>query len=100
MPHVAKGFEKSKKEKTKKTSLTRPSCFIYIQIYFSFNINSNKDLFKMPLRMWRELTPLDEPLRKPTAASPHILVIGGGVTGLITSWVLLDRGYRVTVLSS
>ncbi|KAF7517921.1 hypothetical protein G7054_g13646 [Neopestalotiopsis clavispora] len=54
----------------------------------------------MPLRMWRELTPLDEPLRKPTAASPHVLVIGGGVTGLITSWVLLDRGYRVTVLSS
>lgn len=32
-------------------------------------------------------------------SSPHVLVIGGGVTGLITSWVLLDRGYRVTILA-
>ncbi|ETS78669.1 hypothetical protein PFICI_08522 [Pestalotiopsis fici W106-1] len=54
----------------------------------------------MPLRLWRDLTPLEQPLRQPTAESPHILVIGGGVTGLVTSWVLLDQGYRVTVLSS
>lgn len=39
------------------------------------------------------------PLIAPRASSPHILIIGGGVTGLITSWVLLDRGYHVTILS-
>ncbi|KAJ5034877.1 uncharacterized protein L3040_008145 [Drepanopeziza brunnea f. sp. 'multigermtubi'] len=35
----------------------------------------------------------------PTPASPHILVVGGGVTGLVTAWVLLDRGYHVTIVS-
>ncbi|KAH0548031.1 hypothetical protein GP486_008227, partial [Trichoglossum hirsutum] len=39
------------------------------------------------------------PLKAPTASSPHVLVVGGGVTGLVTSWVLLDRGYRVTIVS-
>ncbi|KZT65247.1 nucleotide-binding domain-containing protein [Daedalea quercina L-15889] len=29
----------------------------------------------------------------------RILVIGGGVTGLTTAWVLLDAGYNVTVIS-
>ena len=37
------------------------------------------------------------PLNEPTLESPRILVIGGGVTGLVTAWVLLDRGYHVTV---
>ncbi|KAI0125100.1 FAD dependent oxidoreductase [Xylariales sp. AK1849] len=54
----------------------------------------------MPLTLWRDLSPLGQPLREPTAKSPHVLVIGGGVTGLVTAWVLLDRGYHVTVLSS
>jgi glycine/D-amino acid oxidase-like deaminating enzyme len=27
------------------------------------------------------------------------MVIGGGVTGLITAWTLLDQGYRVTILA-
>ena len=35
--------------------------------------------------------------QEPTLESPRILVIGGGVTGLVTAWVLLDRGYHVTV---
>jgi D-amino-acid oxidase len=39
------------------------------------------------------------PLRAPTASSPTVLVIGGGVTGLVTSWTLLDRGYKVTIVS-
>ena len=39
------------------------------------------------------------PQIQPTDASPSALIIGGGVTGLITAWVLLDRGYYVTVLS-
>src|SRR5256714_8714347 len=40
-----------------------------------------------------------EPRIQPTSASPSALIIGGGVTGLVTAWVLLDRGYHVTVLS-
>jgi len=40
-----------------------------------------------------------EPQIQPTDASPSVLIIGGGVTGLITAWVLLDRGYYVTVLA-
>ncbi|KAL8708747.1 MAG: hypothetical protein Q9220_006389 [cf. Caloplaca sp. 1 TL-2023] len=39
------------------------------------------------------------PQELPDAASPTILIVGGGVTGLITAWVLLDRGYRVTIVS-
>lgn len=39
------------------------------------------------------------PHQDPTATSPTILIIGGGVTGLINAWVLLDRGYHVTVVA-
>ena len=41
-----------------------------------------------------------EPSVFPSSRAAHVLVVGGGVTGLITSWVLLDQGYRVTALSS
>ncbi|KAB2572018.1 hypothetical protein DBV05_g9309 [Lasiodiplodia theobromae] len=51
------------------------------------------------LALWRDLSPLPAPLRAPTASSPRILVVGGGVTGLVTAWVLLDKGYHVTVLA-
>ncbi|KAJ7032245.1 nucleotide-binding domain-containing protein [Mycena alexandri] len=54
----------------------------------------------MTLTLWTDISPLSRPLRAPTTASPHVLIIGGGVTGLTTAWVLLDRGYRVTVVSS
>ncbi|KAF7585830.1 hypothetical protein BBP40_010052 [Aspergillus hancockii] len=40
-----------------------------------------------------------DPLNRPLASAPHILIIGGGVTGLTTAWLLLDRGYYVTVIS-
>jgi D-amino-acid oxidase len=40
-----------------------------------------------------------EPMRSATANSPRILIVGGGVTGLITAWLLLDQGYRVTIIS-
>ncbi|KAI0418744.1 nucleotide-binding domain-containing protein [Xylaria grammica] len=53
----------------------------------------------MGLTMGRDISPLGQPLRRPTSKSPHILVIGGGVIGLVSSWVLLDRGYHVTILS-
>ncbi|KAK7753837.1 hypothetical protein SLS62_004203 [Diatrype stigma] len=54
----------------------------------------------MSLTLWKDISPLGQRLREPTSRSPHILVIGGGVTGLISSWVLLDRGYHVTILSN
>jgi D-amino-acid oxidase len=46
-----------------------------------------------------DLSVLPDPLLAPSDTSPHVLVIGGGVTGLTTSWLLLDKGYRVTILS-
>lgn len=33
------------------------------------------------------------------SSSREVLIVGGGVTGLTTAWVLLDRGYKVTILS-
>ena len=54
----------------------------------------------MSLTLWKDITPLGQRLREPTNRSPHVLVIGGGVTGVVSSWVLLDRGYHVTILSS
>jgi D-amino-acid oxidase len=42
---------------------------------------------------------LTTPLIAPTDASPHILVVGGGIIGLTTAWALLDRGYQVTVIA-
>jgi D-amino-acid oxidase len=52
------------------------------------------------LRMWRDLTPLPLPLKPAPSDASHILVIGGGVTGLTTAWVLLDQGKRVTIVSN
>ncbi|KAI0484111.1 nucleotide-binding domain-containing protein [Xylariaceae sp. FL0804] len=54
----------------------------------------------MSLTLWKDISPLGSRLREPTSTSPHVLVIGGGVTGLVSAWVLLDRGYHVTILSS
>ncbi|KAK8115955.1 nucleotide-binding domain-containing protein [Apiospora sp. TS-2023a] len=51
------------------------------------------------LTFWRDLTPFPAPLRTPVDSSPRILIVGGGVTGLVTAWTLLDRGYHVTILS-
>jgi D-amino-acid oxidase len=39
------------------------------------------------------------PLVQPNPSSATVLVVGGGVTGLVTSWALLDRGYHVTIIS-
>ncbi|KAF2494451.1 putative D-amino acid oxidase [Lophium mytilinum] len=50
------------------------------------------------IRMWEDITPLPAPLREPTL--PRVLVIGGGVSGLVSAWVLLDAGYPVTILAS
>lgn len=34
-----------------------------------------------------------------SAASKKVLIIGAGVSGLMTAWILLDKGYRVTIIS-
>ena len=41
----------------------------------------------------------DSPLEKPKAESPHVLILGGGVSGLFVAWMLLDKGFRVTILA-
>ncbi|KAK8069829.1 FAD dependent oxidoreductase [Apiospora phragmitis] len=51
------------------------------------------------LTFWRDLTPFPAPLRTPVDSSPRILIVGGGVTGLVTAWTLLGRGYDVTILA-
>ena len=36
----------------------------------------------------------------PTSSSPRVLVIGAGVSSLISSWMLLDKGYKVTIAAT
>lgn len=52
-----------------------------------------------PVTLGKDISLDRTPLESPTSSSPRVLVIGGGVTGLVTSWVLLDRGYHVTVIA-
>ena len=52
-----------------------------------------------PLALGKNLSLGPLPQKSPDAASPTVLIIGGGVTGLVTAWVLLDRGYHVTIVS-
>ena len=46
-----------------------------------------------------KLSVADTALKPPTASSKHIVVIGGGVSGLMSAWILLDGGHKVTILS-
>lgn len=41
----------------------------------------------------------DAPLKDLNAESRHVLIIGGGVSGLLVAWMLLDKGIRVTILA-
>ena len=45
------------------------------------------------------LSTADSPRVAPTLASKHILVLGAGVSGLLVAWMLLDKGYRVTIVA-
>ena len=54
---------------------------------------------EQPLTLEENLSLGPLPQQSPDAASPTILIIGGGGTGLVTAWVLLDRGYHVTIVS-
>ena len=51
------------------------------------------------LLFWRDLTPFPVPLKAALPSAPSVLVVGAGVTGLITAWALLDKGYQVTILA-
>ena len=46
-----------------------------------------------------ELSVASKPLKAPDANSKHIVVVGAGVSGLMTAWILLDQGYKVTILA-
>jgi len=52
-----------------------------------------------PVSLGQDISLDPFPRKSPTPLSPRILVVGGGVTGLVTSWVLLDLGYRVTIVA-
>lgn len=52
-----------------------------------------------PLILGKNLSFGSGPLKAADASSPTVLIVGGGVTGLVTAWVLLDRGYHVTIVS-
>lgn len=41
----------------------------------------------------------DSPLKKLKAEKYHVLILGGGVSGLLVAWMLLDKGFRVTILA-
>lgn len=51
------------------------------------------------VQLGQDISTAPTPLNQPNAESSRILVIGGGVTGLTTAWLLLDRGYHVTIVS-
>ena len=46
-----------------------------------------------------ELSVASKPLHQPGADAKHIVVVGAGVSGLMTAWILLDQGYKVTILA-
>ncbi|KAL2862219.1 FAD-dependent oxidoreductase [Aspergillus lucknowensis] len=50
-------------------------------------------------RISTDLSAGPKPLFAPTDKSPRVLIIGAGVTGLTTAWLLLDSGYHVTIVS-
>ncbi|ETS78835.1 hypothetical protein PFICI_08688 [Pestalotiopsis fici W106-1] len=54
---------------------------------------------KSPLTLGKDITTKSEPAKPPSSTSHHVLVVGAGVTGLTSAWLLLDRGYKVTILS-
>ena len=51
------------------------------------------------LRLGADFSAWPTPLKAPKPASPCILIIGTGVSSLVSSWMLLDRGYKVTIVA-
>lgn len=46
-----------------------------------------------------ELSVDSKALHQAKPDSKHIVVVGAGVSGLMTAWILLDQGYKVTILA-
>ena len=46
-----------------------------------------------------ELSLDSKALHQPKPDAKHIVVVGAGVSGLMTAWILLDQGYKVTILA-
>lgn len=51
------------------------------------------------IQVTRDISTAPVPLQPTNSESRRVLVIGGGVTGLTTAWLLLDAGYHVTIVS-
>ena len=64
----------------------------------TFNLGRDTE-FLTELTFWSDLTPFPKSLRASSSNSHSVLIIGGGVIGLTTAWVLLDKGYNVTVVA-
>lgn len=47
----------------------------------------------------KDISASKSPLQPPALDGNRVVVIGAGVTGLVTAWLLLDKGYHVTILS-
>jgi glycine/D-amino acid oxidase-like deaminating enzyme len=67
----------------------------------SYNMQPQSEIGQSqnPLLLSHDISASLEPLQAASSSSSHILVIGGGVTGLTTAWLLLDKGFRVTIIS-
>ena len=53
----------------------------------------------MSLLLSKGTSDAPSPLKESTPTSPRVLVIGSGVIGLTTAWLLLDQGFKVTILA-
>lgn len=52
------------------------------------------------LRIGKDFSASPISLKSPQPSSPHILVIGAGVAACVSSWMLLDKGYNVTIVAN
>jgi len=79
--------------------LTLDRKFIELSLYISELSVSLPNMPTKPLRLYKDISPGSSRLRNPGDDSPRVLIVGGGVTGLVTAWTLLDAGYHVTILA-
>lgn len=66
------------------------------EVYLPDFHSTSKPEFHYP---FMTLSTEDKPKVPVTKESKHVLIIGGGVSGLTAAWMLLDKGYRVTILA-
>ena len=54
---------------------------------------------RAPLDLGKGVSLFPTTQNDPETPPSHILVIGAGVTACVSSWILLDKGYKVTMLA-